>query len=133
MRARGRGLVHSQRGAHDAARADIEIAVERSERHPSALGGLGLVFARAGERALAEEVLRELTSRSETEYVPPSLAAGICAALGEVDQAFVWLEKAYTLRSRSLVGLAVAHEFDPLRSDPRYADLLRRIGLEDPG
>ncbi len=126
----GRGLVHSGLGNHDAAKRDLDRAVERSGQHPSALGGSGYVLARAGEHALAEGVLRELTRRSETEYVPPSVPASICAALGDLDRAFEWLEKAYALRSRSLVWLAVAHEFDPLRSDPRYEDLLRRMQLE---
>jgi serine/threonine-protein kinase len=127
----GRGLVHSERGMNDAARADLRTAVERSERHPSALGGAGFVLARAGERALAKEVLDELAERSGTEYVPPSLAASIHAALGELDEAFERLELAYAQRSRSLVWLSVGHEFDPLRADPRYGDLLRRMGLED--
>lgn len=51
------------------------------------------------------------------------------ASLGEQDQAFGWLEKAYERRDLSLVNLKVTSEFDPLRSDPRFADLMRRVGL----
>ena len=79
----------------------------------------------------AQKILASLITRSEERYVAPTVITAIHAALGDMDRAFEWLERAYELRSRSLVWLKIGHEFDPLRSDPRYQDLLRRMRLGD--
>ena len=54
----------------------------------------------------------------------------IYAALGETDMAFEWLDRGYEIRSQDLMRLKIDPGFDPLRSDPRYAALLRKVGLE---
>ena len=66
---------------------------------------------------------------SERRFVSAFLVAGIHVGLGQKDKAFEWLEKAYQERSGRLVYLGVERAFDPLRSDPRFADLVRRIRL----
>ena len=68
--------------------------------------------------------------RAKRESVPPTDFAGHHAQLGEKDQAFEWLEKAYEARSSSLINLKVKPLYDPLRDDPRFTDLLRRMNLE---
>jgi hypothetical protein len=68
--------------------------------------------------------------RQKQGYVAPFALAAIYIRLGDKDQAFHWLEKAYEERSNPLSYLRVNSVVDPLRSDPRFRDLLRRVGLE---
>jgi hypothetical protein len=70
-------------------------------------------------------------TRAEQEYVPPTCPAVICAALGEIQQAVDLLEQAYEKRDVIMVLLKVRHQFDPLRADPRFQDLLRRMNFPD--
>lgn len=74
-------------------------------------------------------ILTELHKLAERSYVSASEIATIYAGLGERDQALAWLEKAAEERAFHLVYLKVRPEFAPLRSDPRFADLVRRVGL----
>ena len=83
----------------------------------------------SGRKAEARKILAELQSLSEHSYVPATDMALIYAGLGDKDKAFAWLDKAYEEHSFSLSNLKVEPRFDPLRSDPRFADLLRHIGL----
>jgi TolB-like protein/Tfp pilus assembly protein PilF len=94
------------------------------------LGTLGVAYAAAGRRADAQESLDQLMERSKTTYVPALYIAGSYASLGQKDKAFEWLEKSYEERSLLLAFIKVIPYFDPLRSDPRYADLLRRMNLQ---
>jgi len=89
-----------------------------------------MVYARTGNAARAREILANLKARNRDEYFPYHMYAWIHAALGEKDEAFFWLERAYRERTGQLQALKVHPLADPLRSDPRFADLLRRIGLE---
>ena len=82
----------------------------------------------AGRRADAERALDQLNELSKEKHVPAVDRARIYAGLGEKDKAFEWLEKSY--EDRSIVGINVQPPFDPLRSDPRFADLLRRMNLQ---
>ena len=66
---------------------------------------------------------------ANARYVPAVYFAGIYAGLGEKDQAFAWLDKAYTERDDRLIYLAVDPIVDPLRSDPRFGGMLKRLGL----
>jgi hypothetical protein len=78
----------------------------------------------AGKRSEALKLLHEIETKTS-----PWEVAGIYARLGDKDKAFEWLEKAYLQRDFQLGRLKVWPVVDNLRSDPRYADLLRRIGL----
>jgi len=82
-----------------------------------------------GNRAEAQKILAQLRLLSNEKYVPPITSAMIYAGLGDKDQAFAWLEKAYTERSVWLLWLKVDPKFDSLRSDARFAEFVRRIGL----
>src|SRR5207237_699687 len=83
----------------------------------------------AGQRHDARLALDELQQLSRTRYVSPMLGALIALGMGEHDEAFAWLEKAFADRAQMLSELKAETAFDPLRTDPRFADLLRRIGL----
>jgi hypothetical protein len=90
---------------------------------------VGLALAVAGKRAAAHKIIDELTESSKSSYVSPYYVAGIHSALGEQDRAFEWLEKAYQVKDDELSSVRIDPNLDSVRSDPRYADLLRRMGL----
>ena len=109
--------------------AAAEKAVELSERTPGALGMLGLAYGLAGRKADALKILNELLELNKTRYVTPAALVNVYVGLGDKEQAFAWLEKAYQERSNYLAWLKVFPILDPLRSDPRFADLVHRVGL----
>jgi hypothetical protein len=83
----------------------------------------------SGKRDEAQRMVHELKEMSKQRYIPPQNIALIHVGLGEKDQVFEWLEKAYEERDVHLTYLKVDPQWDDLRTDPRFADLLRRIGL----
>jgi hypothetical protein len=91
---------------------------------------LAHVYALTGKKDEARAMLNELKLLAQQEYVPADAIALIYAGLGENDEAFAWLEKAYDEHSFSMTWLKVEPSWDSLRSDPRFADLLRRMGLQ---
>jgi TolB-like protein/class 3 adenylate cyclase/Tfp pilus assembly protein PilF len=95
---------------------------------PSA--GLALTYAKMGRHEDARRILDQLIEKSHQQYVAADLIATVYAALGENDEAFRWLERAFDEHSASMVSFTSNPEFRPLRSDPRFADLLRRIGID---
>jgi TolB-like protein/Flp pilus assembly protein TadD len=118
----------TEKGESAAAIAELEKA-KSLEPTPLVLGELGYVYARGGRPADARAVLAELQDGSRTRYVAAYWLAMIHAALNEKDEAFAWLERAYAARSWWLVWLKTDPKADPLRSDPRFADLSRRVGF----
>ena len=112
----------------------FEEAIEEHHRTRELAGGgspflwhEGQALAAAGRPAEARRILTEL--EAATRYVPADEVALIHAQLGERDLAFAMLEKAYAARSHGLIYLGVESRFDLIRDDPRFADLLRRVGL----
>ena len=93
------------------------------------LDRLGYAYAVAGRKSEALKTLAELQALAGRKYVPPHSFAYIYAGLGDKERAFEWLEKGYTGRDDSLTRLKTEPLFDSLRSDPRYTDLMRRVGL----
>jgi tetratricopeptide (TPR) repeat protein len=91
--------------------------------------GLGWIYAVAGRRKDAERVIQDFNTLSSTASVDPLWVAQIYSGLGDKDRAFELLEKSYTQHSANLAFLKPDPFWDGLRSDPRYADLLRRMGL----
>jgi TolB-like protein/Tfp pilus assembly protein PilF len=102
-------------------------ALSRSSATSRAL--LGYSHARLGEHSAALRLIEELDAASQHGFVPALLFALVYAGLDDQDQAFSWLEKAYEERFYRLAYLKVEALWDPLRSDPRFADLLRRVGI----
>ncbi len=107
----------------------LEKALSVSERSPGVMGVLIRAYAHAGRRSDALRVLEELKKRSQTGYVPAGAFVNAYLGLGDKEQAFAWMERAYQERSNLLQFLKVHPFFDPLRSDPRFANLVRRVGL----
>ena len=121
------GAVYTSQGRYDEAIAERKKAVELSKGF-FGLAGLGRAYAQAGRRAEAEKIIKELQEQARRDYVHPSHLALIYIGLGDKDSAFTWLEKAYAEHS-FLYFLKSDPNFDPLRSDPRFQDLLRRMNL----
>jgi tetratricopeptide (TPR) repeat protein len=90
---------------------------------------LAWTYAAAGNRALAKKLLSALRQESKGSYVSPYSSAVVYAALGEKDEAFQWLERAWKQRDAQFTYLALDPELDPLRSDPRFPPLLERLHL----
>ncbi len=127
---RGLGAVLRELKRYEDAIAAFQRAATLSEGAPS-IASLGYAYAAAGRRAEAQKALDELLLVAKKKYVSPYQIASVYAGLGEKEQAFAWLEKSYEERDGGLVGhIKVDPRFDSLRSDPRFQDLLRRVGLE---
>src|ERR1700681_2419065 len=97
-----------------------------------ALAELGNAYAMAGRKADAQKVLDQLNDLSRRKYVPAAARVGVYVGLRDKNKAFEWLETAYEDRSIGgpLTNFNADPFFDSLRSDPRYADLLRRMNLQ---
>jgi hypothetical protein len=93
--------------------------------------GLGHVYAVSGRNEMAREVLEAYTAEAPDRLDLAPGAAFIYAALGEPDKAFEWLEKAFHNRSGALSTIKVDPRLDPLRSDPRFAELVARMELRE--
>jgi len=90
---------------------------------------LGYAYAKSGQRQKAEAVLKQWKEIKKTKYVANYWVAIVYAALGEKDAAFAELEKAYREHDWFIQRLRVDPYMDPLRDDPRFKDLVRRLGL----
>jgi TolB-like protein/Flp pilus assembly protein TadD len=119
-------------GQPDEAITVLEKALAVSGRDSATMGVLVRAYAHAGRRADALRLLNELKRRQQKGYVPSAAFVNAYLGLGDNEQAFVWLEKAYQEQSNILELLKVHPHFDPLRGDLRFADLVRRVGLDQP-
>ncbi len=126
------GLVYEQQGKYDEAIAEFRQVLNLSAGKPPGIAALARAYALSGKPAEAQKALAELEEISKRRYVSPAAVALIYAALGDKDQAFAWLQKADKERDAILARLKVDPRFDSLRSDPRFADLERRIGIPSP-
>ena len=107
----------------------LERAAVLADRSSGYIDVLGAAYARAGRRSDALRILAELKRRKQHGYVAAASFVIVYLGLGENEQAFAWLEEAYKERSNMLQFVKVHPLFDPLRGDPRFVDLLRRVGL----
>jgi tetratricopeptide (TPR) repeat protein len=122
------GLVYLQTGLPEAAIDEMQNAVSLSGRSTETLAGLAQAYGAAGRRADMQAILAELDEQSAQRYVSPYNLARVHAASGDADLAFTWLERAWEERNPDLIELVSEPVFDPVRPDPRFADLLRRVG-----
>ena len=117
---------------YDEAIMNFEARSRALGNDPVTTANLGYAFGVAGRRNEAEKVLAELKKLSEQHQASPYLVAIVYSGLGDKNQTFAWLDKAYQERSRLLGhGLKVSPVWDSLRTDPRFAELLRRVGLPE--
>jgi TolB-like protein/DNA-binding winged helix-turn-helix (wHTH) protein/Flp pilus assembly protein TadD len=121
------GQAYLQKHMHAEAVAELQKGVQLSGGSPTIIANLARAYVASGHRIEAVKLLNALKQRSDPGDSHASEIALIAVALGDADQAINWLEKGYEERFNPSVLLRPG--FDPLRSDPRFQDLLRRIGL----
>jgi TolB-like protein/DNA-binding winged helix-turn-helix (wHTH) protein/Flp pilus assembly protein TadD len=121
------GQAYLQKHMYAEAVAELKKAVQLSGDSPTCIANLARAYVASGERGEALTLLGNLKKRSNPGYSNATEIAMIYASLGDTDQAMTWLEKGY--QERFNPGVLLRPGFDPLRSDPRFQNLLRRIGL----
>ena len=122
------GLGYVAKGMYEKAIAELQTAVA-SGGCPCKAAALAYTYAVTGQRARAQDLLRELKTKADQGYELSYLIAEVYAGLRDHEHAFEWLNKAYNQRDCQLTWLKLDPLIDELRSDPRFADLMRRIGL----
>jgi tetratricopeptide (TPR) repeat protein len=123
------GLAYEQKQLLDAATEEFRKAISLSGGSPLMKAALARAYAKSQKKHEPNEMLDELNELSKQQYVSAYEVATIYVALGNYEQAFQLLEKAYAEHSFHLVYLKVSPQFKSLRSDPRFQDLVQRIGL----
>lgn len=123
------GLAYQQQGQYAQALAEFRRAHELSGGSPRYLANLGVAQALSGQPRAARQTLNELLRLNAQQRVHPFHLASLCTALGDREQAFVWLEQAYRERGVWVLFLHLDPLFDRLRPDARFTDLLMRVGL----
>ncbi len=113
----------------DQAIPELEKTVAMMNRTPGSLDMLATAYAHAGRPQDALILINELKQRRQRGYVPAGAFINSYLALGDYDQAFFWCDEAYKEQSAILQWLKVAPLFDPVRNDPRFVDLVHRVGL----
>ncbi|MCM3905603.1 MAG: protein kinase [Pyrinomonadaceae bacterium] len=126
------GSLYEEKGMYDEAISEFREVLRLTGGKQLGVSALGHAYAVAGKREEAQKNLDELLKLSKQRYVSPASIALIYIALGDKDRAFTWLEKSNELRELNILRLNVDPRFEPLRSDPRFADLVRRIGIPSP-
>ncbi len=121
------GFTYAAKGMYREAIAAYQDAIRLGLDTPNTQIFLGAVYAQSGDRARAEAILKRL--RTSKAHISAGQLAVLYAALGEREQAFTSLKKAYEARDLHLKNLGVSPGYDSMRSDPRFQDLLRRVGL----
>jgi TolB-like protein/Tfp pilus assembly protein PilF len=125
------GQVYVQKRMYDVAIEEFQKSLALSEQNPDIVAQLGHAYALSGRRSEARTVLAKLFKLSKRAYVSPYMIACVYTGLEQQDRAFEMLEKGYQERDSHLVDVSLDPRLDPLRSDPRYTDLRRRVGLPE--
>ncbi|MEX2271839.1 MAG: protein kinase [Vicinamibacterales bacterium] len=121
----------SEAGRHEEALAEVDRVRQLTNRSTSSLALFAHISATAGRAGEARRILAQLNEMATRTYVSPGIIPGAYVRLGDHDSALAWLERAYNERANSTAYLAVDLDLQPLRNDPRYQSLLRRVGLAD--
>ena len=124
------GMAYVATGRLDEAVSICRAASPDSPSWPLSVVALGHAYAKMGKRAEAEQQIAQLRDLAKSRYVRPYYVASIYAALGDKDKAFTELERSYQERDAYLGRINSDPFMDPLRDDPRFKDLLKRLGLE---
>ena len=125
------GLGYIGKRMYEPAASEFREALGLSQERLLIHAQLGFAEGAAGRPEAARKILEDLTAASKQRYVSPYYFALVHAGLGETDAAFAYLEGAYHDRSRRLWALRLVPTWDNLRSDPRFGELLHRIGLDN--
>ena len=121
------GQAYLQKHMNDEAVAELQEAVKLSGGSPTCIANLARAYAASGKSSEAVALLSDLKKRSHPGQSLASEIAVIYGALGDTDQAMRWLEQGYEERFNP--GVLIRPGFDPLRSDPRFEDVMHRVGL----
>jgi TolB-like protein/Flp pilus assembly protein TadD/predicted Ser/Thr protein kinase len=124
------GLAYEMKGSFREAQAEYQKALQLND-DPYVLGLLAHLFAASGKKDQAIKTLQQLEETSRQRYVPASSFAFIYAELNEMDKAFHWLEKCYQEHCNDLISIEFEPLFKNVRSDPRFAELARRVFREN--
>jgi TolB-like protein/Flp pilus assembly protein TadD len=124
------GLTFVRKGKFEEAISEFKRALTIAGAMPLWSGFMGQAYALAGKTEDAVEILHQLHAASKHRYVPPTALAIVYAGMGIVDDAFHWLDRAVDERDGLLVYLKVGSVFDCLRSDRRFPEILKRVGLQ---
>jgi TolB-like protein/DNA-binding winged helix-turn-helix (wHTH) protein/Flp pilus assembly protein TadD len=128
---------YAQKGMFAEAQAVIDQYVENEDKlekqdrsgNPWKYANLAYIYGRSGQQAKADQQLSKLLDLNRLQPVDPIVIVTAYLGTGNNDQAIAWLEKAYAEHSNSLTGLKVEPLYDPLRGDPQFQKILRRVGL----
>lgn len=124
------GQVYALKGMYQEAIEEHKKAVNQSGNHPAVLAALGHTYAMAGKKKEAQEILDDLLTRARTQYISAYSIAVIYNGLGNKKETLAWIEKAIEERDGWLANwLNVDPRLDNLRNDPKFADLLRKVGF----
>jgi DNA-binding winged helix-turn-helix (wHTH) protein/tetratricopeptide (TPR) repeat protein len=126
----GIARVYFHLGRFEDAIAELNTSMSLSDGDIGAIAALGHTYAVAGKRDEARKVVVDLEERAKTKYIPAFLIAVVYAGLGDRDQTFAWLERAYQERHPSLTQLGNDPVWDRVRTDPRFTNLMRRVGFK---
>ena len=124
------GWSYQRKGDYQNAILALEKSAELSSRWSFVVGPLGQCYALAGRRADAQAIVKELEERYAKHEALATSVAAVYAGLGDRDQAFVWLEKGFQEHSGEMVRINFDPPYELLKSDPRFAALLGRMGLK---
>jgi TolB-like protein/DNA-binding winged helix-turn-helix (wHTH) protein len=125
------GFSYIGEGKPEAAIPPLERAVSVTHRSPGVVGVLARAYGHAGRRTEALRLIDELKQRRQKGYVPAAPFVQAYVGLGDYDNAFAWFERSYQEKSNILQWIKVEPFPDAMRNDPRFADLIRRVGLEE--
>ncbi len=123
------GRAYMRLNEHAKAIAHLKQARTDTGEMPLMDAALGLAYAVSGKKAETMKLAEAFKAAAKKRYIPPTYFGMLFAGLGDKDKALVWLEKAFEERADGLTWLNVEPMLDEVRSDPRFQDLIRRIGL----
>jgi tetratricopeptide (TPR) repeat protein len=123
------GRAYRRLGESAKAIAQLKTATKSSGELPLVDAVLGLAYAVSGRQEQAQKIVETFTTAARKRYIPPTYFAIVFAGLGQKEKALEWLEKAYQDRADLLTWVNVEPMMDDVRSDPRFQDLIRKIGL----
>jgi TolB-like protein len=126
-----RGLAYEQKKMYPDALREMGKARDLLRGNLAVQSDIGHVYAVSGDKGAAERVIAGLREESERRYVNQYEVALIYVGLGQIDQAFEWLDEAFRARSDQLIYLNVDPRLDSIRSDSRFTELVRRVGIPD--
>ena len=123
------GQIYERQGMYQQAINECRKALASSPDNPSILSVLGYAYARAGQRDEAQAILNKFQEMRKQRYVSPFVIALLCVGLDKKDEAIEWLNKAFEERDPQLIWVDLDPELEVLHSDPRYRDLMQRMGI----